>query len=282
MKFSLFKNNGALNSRPVFSAFEHSLKENGHTVVENDLDADVAVIWSILWNGKMLNNKVVWQTYRNNNRPVIVLEVGGIQRGKTWKVGLNGIDRNCAIVPKGQDNSRANKFNLKLKPWRSDGGVVLVCGQHEKSLLWSNQPSMKEWFKQVYNQIRKVSNMPVIYRPHPRYDIETLDDENYREFYKQDPVKIQGTYDSYNLNFSNVWATVSWSSNPGPQSIIQGIPAFVGPSSLAYDVANHDLKNIMNPYKPDRTQWLNDYAWTEFTIEEIVQGIPLEFLTKLI
>jgi len=33
---------------------------------------------------------------------------------------------------------------------------------------------------------------------------------------------------------------------------------------------------------PDRTQWLNDYAWTEFTIQEISQGIPLKRLTSLL
>jgi hypothetical protein len=30
---------------------------------------------------------------------------------------------------------------------------------------------------------------------------------------------------------------------------------------------------------PDRTQWLNDYAHTEYTVEEISQGIPLKRLT---
>ena len=30
--------------------------------------------------------------------------------------------------------------------------------------------------------------------------------------------------------------------------------------------------------KPDRTQWLNDYAHTEYTVEEISQGIPLKKL----
>jgi hypothetical protein len=282
MKFSLFKEYGALNSKPIFAAFEQSLKSKGYTVVENDLQADVAVIWSVLWNGRMLNNKTVWQVYRNSNRPVVILEVGGIQRGITWKVGLNGIDRNSTIASKGQDSSRANKFNLTLKPWKTDGRIVLICGQHEKSLLWQNQPSMKEWFEQICEQVREVSNMPIIYRPHPRYNINTINDNDYQELYKQDPVKIQGTYDDYNLNFSNVWATVNWNSNPGPQSIIQGIPAFVGPTSLAYDVSNYDLKNIENPHRPDRTQWLNDYAWTEFTIEEIAKGLPIDLLTPLL
>jgi len=31
---------------------------------------------------------------------------------------------------------------------------------------------------------------------------------------------------------------------------------------------------------PDRQQWLNDYAHTEYTIEEIATGIPLKNLTS--
>jgi hypothetical protein len=92
---------------------------------------------------------------------------------------------------------------------------------------------------------------------------------------------ITGTYDDFDLRFNGVWATVSWNSNPGIHSVIAGVPAIVGTDSLAYDVAEHDLSNIENPAMPNRTQWLNDYAWTEFTVEEIAQGLPLDMLTKL-
>jgi hypothetical protein len=30
---------------------------------------------------------------------------------------------------------------------------------------------------------------------------------------------------------------------------------------------------------PDRAQWLNDYAYTEWTVEEIAQGTPFSRLT---
>jgi hypothetical protein len=84
------------------------------------------------------------------------------------------------------------------------------------------------------------------------------------------------------MKFKNIWATVSWSSNPGIHSIINGVPAFTGPSSLAFDVAEQDLRNIENPLYGDRTQWLNDYAHTEWTIQEISQGIPIKHLTSKI
>ena len=38
--------------------------------------------------------------------------------------------------------------------------------------------------------------------------------------------------------------------------------------------------DIENPLMPDRTQWLNDYVWTEYTITEIANGLPFKNLTN--
>ena len=66
---------------------------------------------------------------------------------------------------------------------------------------------------------------------------------------------------------------------PATQAIIQGVPVFTGPDSLAWPVANKDLTTISLPFRPDRTQWFNDLAYTEWTIEEISEGLPLKHLT---
>ena len=44
MKFSLWTNNGALNSRPIFDAFATSLRDSGYDVSYNDIHSDVHVI----------------------------------------------------------------------------------------------------------------------------------------------------------------------------------------------------------------------------------------------
>ena len=59
MKFSLWTHNGAKNSRPVFDSFAHSIFNAGGDVVYNDINSDVAVIWSVLWYGRMSSNKKV-------------------------------------------------------------------------------------------------------------------------------------------------------------------------------------------------------------------------------
>ena len=281
MKISLWTQYGALNSREVFDAFANSLVANGYDVVWNDPVSDVDVIWSVLWHGRMAKNKDIWVRNQRLSKPTIVLEVGGIQRGSTWKVGLNGINRDAYWGDSNNDDSRKRVLGLEVKPWRTKGEYILVCGQHDKSLQWQGMPRMSNWFLNTYDEIRKHTDRPIIFRPHPRCRLPEIE-RGLRHVYRQEPQHVNGTYDSFDMGFNDVHCTVSYSSNPGVHSIIEGVPAFVSTHSLAYDVANDIdfLHDIENPVMPDRTQWLNDYAHTEYTIEEISQGIPLKRLTN--
>jgi hypothetical protein len=281
MKFSLWTQYGALNSKPVFDAFAHSLVAAGHDVVWNNTVCDVDVIWSVLFSGRMAQNKAIWERNLAQSKPVVVLEVGGIKRGTTWKVGINGINRDAYFGDLGNDSSRANLLRLKVKPWRTDGEYILIAGQHDKSLQWKNMPRMSNWFLNTYDEIRKHTDRPILFRPHPRCRLEHIE-RGLKNVIRQEPRHVNGTYDDFDMQFNNIWATVSYSSNPGIHSIISGVPSFVSDSSLAYPVANDIdfLHDIENPLMPDRQQWLNDYAWTEFTVEEISQGIPLKRLTS--
>jgi len=275
MKFSLWTQYGALNSKPVFDAFANSLNNNGHDVAYNDLSADVNVIWSVLFNGRMAGNKAVWE----QQKPTIVLEVGGINRGTTWKVGLNGINRDAYFGPSGNSSDRVRLLGLQVKPWKYGGEHILIAGQHDKSLQWKDMPSMSTWVHDTITFIRAQTDRPIIFRPHPRCPLPAIE-HDFKGVKRQEPLQIKGSYDDFDMQFNNIWATVSWSSNPGIHSIINGVPAFTGPSSLAFDVAEQNLRNIENPLYGDRTQWLNDYAHTEYTIGEISQGIPLKHLTS--
>lgn len=275
MKFKLWREYGALNSKPVFDAFETSLRNAGFKIVDNNQDVDV--IWSVLFYGRMASNRTVWDNAQKNNKKVIVLEVGGIKRGETWKVGLNGIN-NGAFTLSGNDSTRADNLGLKLKPWRTDGEFILICGQHDKSLQWQNIGSMSNYFIKTIDTIQSLTDRPILIRPHPRCRVESIE-KQYKNVYRQDPIHIQGTYDSYDLAFERIWATISYNSNPGPQSAIAGVPVFTSPSSLAWPVSNINFETINNPIMPDRQQWLHDYAWTEYTLDEIAHGIPLNSLT---
>ena len=277
MKFSLFTKNSALVSPPVWEAVRKGLTVLGHTVDENNLHCDVPVIWSLLWHGRMARNKDIWEHFRKQNKNVLVIEVGGIKRNNTWKVGLNGINRQADFGTKDNDDSRAKQLKINYKPWRQEGEHILICLQHDKSEQWKDQPALDQYVRNTVAEIRKYTDRKIIVRPHPRcplLNLPVLDNVGYEV-----PKQIANTYDDFDLNFTNAWAVVSYSSNPGIHAVLNGIPAFVGEQSLAYDVANKDFSTINEPLMPERQQWLNDYANTEWTVDEIAQGLPFSRLT---
>ena len=90
MRFKLYREHGALNSPPVFDAVEQGLKRQGHDIVNDN--EDVAVIWSVLWAGRMRSNKLIYDRCRQQNTPVLIIEVGNLKRGETWRLSLDHIN----------------------------------------------------------------------------------------------------------------------------------------------------------------------------------------------
>ena len=273
MKISLFNNFGAKNSVPVFQAIAQGLSAQGHTVVYHDITADVAVIWSMLWIGRMRPNHEVYTAFRRQGRPVIVAEVGMIQRGQTWKIGVNG----TGISSYNFDNlvpNRAATLGLHLKPWRSGTNIVIAMQRHD-SEQWHDQPPVNQWLESTVAEIRNHTDRSIVIRPHPRSGCHIppgclIDRPHFNA----------GSYDDFDFErvLDTAHCVLNWNSGPGPQAVIHGVPAFVGPTSLASPIANWDLSQIENPPRADRTQWLEQLAHTEWTVEEIKTGLPFQRL----
>jgi hypothetical protein len=128
----------------------------------------VAVIWSVLWQGRMEKNKKVWEDFRSQGKPVVVLEVGGLRRNHTWKMAINGINRDADFANQIYDDKRWPLFKLELKPWQQTGNVIVICGQHHNSEQWKGLPKLNSWVEQQIKIIRKYCDKPIVIRPHPR------------------------------------------------------------------------------------------------------------------
>lgn len=278
MKFGLWTQYGALNSKPIFTALEKGITALGHQVAFNTDDCDIPVIWSVLWNGRMAPNEQIFKTARSQGKDVLVLEVGGLIRGTTWKVGLNGINGEANFGPKGNNFHRCAKLGISLDPWNIFGEDIIICGQHDKSHQWRDMPPMAKWLDDIISQIRRISSRRIIWSPHPRCPVGGIEHE-FENVVREQPIKIKGSYDDFDFKTDNAFAVINWSSNPATQAMIEGVPVFTGPHSLAWPVANQNLDTITLPIRPDRTQWFNDLAYTEWTIDEISEGLPLKHLT---
>jgi hypothetical protein len=92
----------------------------------------------------------------------------------------------------------------------------------------------------------------------------------------EQPVKVVNTYDSYNLAF-DCHAIVNHNSGPGIQAALAGTRPIVDTTSLAYPVSIK-LEDIERAYTVDRDQWLVEICHTEYTLQEIKQGLWLKRL----
>lgn len=266
MIFDLYPQYGALNSPPIFESFRSGLIKAGHEIGKHN-NGDVAVIWSVLWNGRMRENKTVWDRYRNLGKPVVVLEIGNLIRDKTWKIGINGINLGSYFSQTNNDDQRAKDLGLTLDDWTMGGQQILICGQHEKSHQWESNPPMNIWLEQTINELKKHTDRPIVFRPHPRCPVKL-----------RSPVAL--STGDFLTEIKRSWAVVTWNSNPGIQAVIKGVPSFVAANSLAAPVANTDLKFIEDPKRPNRRQWFNDLCWTEWTQKEMEQGVPQKLIAN--
>jgi hypothetical protein len=217
----------------------------------------------------------VWDHYRAQGKPVVVIEVGGLIRNETWKLGINGINRDADFaLDVGVNPDRVKQLGVETKPWVfKEKEYILVCGQHAHSLQWEGMPDMNTYFKETVTEIRAHSDRPIVLRSHPRFRENlhfTVEDP---QWFKDQGCewniakKVQKTYDSFDLEnqLNETFLTVSHSSNAGINSIIQGIPAIVSKHSLAHDMTSSYSERIFTK----RREWLIDMCNIEYRADEI-------------
>lgn len=280
MRFKLFRQHGALNSPSIFDAFEQGLKEQGHQVV--DSNEDVAVIWSVLWHGRMSPNQQIYEACRKQNKPIIIIEVGNLKRSETWRICLNHINGLGEFGAKHDiDVNRPKKLGLQMSlPKTNRNKEILIATQHEKSLQWQGMPSMADWTMQTIDKIRKITDRPIVIRPHPRSPMPGIEHE-FENVRRQQPIQVSGTYDNFDINY-NYHVVINHNSGPPILAAINGTPVITGDSSLAYPVSDK-LENIEDPKLPDnRLSWFTELTHCEWTVGEIQQGIPIKRLEKFI
>ena len=276
MRVSIFDQYGALNSAPVFAAVRAGLNSNGIDHASMDMNADVAVIWSALWQGRMSRNKTVYEHYRSQQKPVIIVDVGALYRGNTWKISVNNITANGYYGhQENLDPDRPRKLGISLATQVQHNPYILIAAQHRQSLQVA-EVDVETWISAQVKQIRTVTDMPIHIRPHPRCQLKL--DLLPQDVEYEIPHKITNTYDSFDMHF-DCHAVVNYNSGPGIQSAISGTRPVVDSTSLAHPVSV-SVQGIEKPYNVDREQWLIEICHTEYTLNEIQKGIWVKRLAS--
>ena len=263
-----FPSQCALNSKTVINAVLDCLQARGIQTQENSWDSDAAIIWSVLWAGKMAANQTVYEHYRAQGKPVVIIEIGALYRGDTWKIAVNNI--NAQGYYGHLDNldwDRPKKLKISLATQFNPKPNVIVALQHDRSLQVTGI-NMEDWLHSTLNILKNSTDRPITVRPHPRCRLAL--DNLPRGVTVEIPSKLPNTYDSFDMHY-DCHALVNYNSGPGIQAAITGVRPVVSLSSLAYPVGV-GFVDIEQPYSKDRELWLTQICHTEYTVDELRRG----------
>jgi hypothetical protein len=167
--------------------------------------------------------------------------------------------------------------NLEILPWSKSGRKILICPPSGKSLdLFydevtiqrkyggSLEEAVQNWIKRTIKKIRKYTDRPIDIRYKPK-----------------DKFERRGTNTFKECVLNDVFATVTFNSIVAAESIVNGIPAFVCAENAASPMSLSDLSRINNPIYPDRGDWLNHLAYSQFTKDEMESGLTWKILNNL-
>ena len=191
---------------------------------------------------------------------------------KYLRYSINGVDYDSSeYANKNSDSSRwnilSNDIGLDIKDWKRDGDYILFLVQRDGGWSMKGQSPI-EWTRQKIEAVRKVSNLPIVLRPHPG-KIADLRPLLRPGVTISDSTKIPIEHD-----LRRAKAAFVFNSSSGVASILEGVPLWVDDSgSVCWDVANYNIGDIDYPKLNDRSQWINDLAACHWTDEESRQGL---------
>lgn len=238
--------------------------ENINAEIVNTIDKPVDLL--VLWGHRQSH---IIDIQRKDNKPYLVMERAYLKDRFKWvSLGFNGLNNRADFC--NSDITTSDRWNEHfsdcIQDWQdvSDRDTILVIGQ-VKGDAAHNHIDIVEWYREAISYYNK-AGYNVRFRAHP------LDRDDVIKKLKRMSLKFEiDTNKSLEDNFSNVRATVSYNSNASLLSVLAGIPTVTCDiGAMAYDVTSHDFNDI--DYKPDRTDWCNKLAYTQWLPEEILSG----------
>ena len=184
---------------------------------------------------------------------------------KVWhRVVDNDLQHNV-VIPRPTD--RWDRLNITPKPFTRTGRNVLVVAPDDKPCKFYDT-TLDAWLEQTVTQLKQHTDRPITVR-HRNPEI----------------VKQNRTPEtSFDAALADAWAVVTFNSNAGTESILNGVPVFVTQAAnAARPLALDDLSKIESPYYPTNDEvhaWACHLAYGQFHNSELENGTALRILTE--
>ncbi len=177
--------------------------------------------------------------------------------------GVNNPRRNTRRVTyKGSHNvnqksipySRLNTLNPSVEDWKKNRGNYLLLIEPQPSILTERTGLLLgDWQLQLLEKLK----------PHWNGDIK---------WRRKAGGKNAGRWPSFLEDLKGCHAVVGERTMACVEAVILGYPAYTTDFSTVSLLMGTDLSALKNPIYPDRHQWLEHVAWSQFSPEEFEQG----------
>lgn len=265
MRIACYAIQGHGKARLTCAAMVAGINRAGDTAVlradtdHRAADCDAAVFW-----GYIETCQQVMRDYRAAGKPVVYLDMGYWQREGNagfFKVAVNARHPTAYFQRVKHDGARARMFGVTPQPWRS-GRHILIAGMSAKA-AWAEKLEPAESFERgAIAALMKVTARPVVYRPKPSWK-QAQPFYGYRYSPPDEPLADV---------LRDAHAVVTHHSNVAVDGLVAGVPAFVW-DGVAVPMGSQDLSMIEQPARPDdRAQWINDVAYTQWSMAEMADG----------
>jgi len=265
MKVHVYLANNIVHDR-VLMAFAEGCPEDCSVLPVSDYrPSDVAVVFGVFKPNipvSYARGHVIAEQAKAR-KLTVVLETGYIRRGDNednyYAAGIGGLNGRADFRNQFSPADRWHLLEEKgvhCHPWWRGGKKILVAGQvpWDASVAHSDHV---QWIKDTLFKLRD-GTREVVFRPHPQAPVPDFAEVGYS----------RGV-----VAWAEYKACVTYNSNLGVEAALNGVPVFVDDiGSMALQVANRKLSNLDNPVMPDRTQWLRNLAYTQWTPQEMREG----------
>jgi len=205
-------------------------------------------------NESLLLSKMV------NTQPFWFIDTGYtnfLETNKKWhRLVKNNLHHNQLIdVPV----DRLGCFKEFPKLWRQGGEKILIIEPGSFSAKTFGV-DIAQWKKDVVSEIRKYSDKPIVFREKYNKKVRT---NLYQELLNED-----------------FYCVVNINSNAATESVWAGIPVITLSRHITNPISRSKISDINNLYRPHLANWLCALSYSQFTYEEIINGVAVNVVKK--
>ncbi len=246
------------------AAFKHGLKRHGKKAIWSnrfEKSVDLAVLWGMSQHDLIMR-------YSAAKIPYLILECGFVaDRLNYASCGYGGLNGRADFRNEGSPDDRAGFILRDMVPWRENGTgqYVLIMGQLQGDQA-TRGVNLKSWYADTAKYIANLGHH-VAFRQHPLSRGEDC------------PRGAELLLGELPQALNRASCVVTYNSNSGVDAVLSGIPTIaIDQGSMVRPVSSRHLGDVVDPPRPDRTQWAQNLTYAQWREEEFRSGRVWEHL----